>query len=119
RDLRHTVAQNAGFENFRDYMFESMGRFDYTPQDCFRFHEAIANVLVPLLEKQAAERRKALDLDELRPWDMDADPSGKKALKPFSSADEIIDKTAACFGQLDPYIGERITIMKKEKLFDL
>ena len=38
RELRHQVALNAGFENFRDYMFKALGRFDYTPQDCYDFH---------------------------------------------------------------------------------
>ncbi|MEJ7683520.1 MAG: hypothetical protein WKG06_37825 [Segetibacter sp.] len=27
---RHQVALNAGFENYRDYKFAEMGRFDYT-----------------------------------------------------------------------------------------
>src|SRR5690606_18157485 len=33
--LRTQIAKNAGFDNYRDYMFAAMGRFDYTPQDCF------------------------------------------------------------------------------------
>ncbi|HWZ36036.1 MAG TPA: M3 family metallopeptidase, partial [Mucilaginibacter sp.] len=41
RKLRHQVALNAGFENYRDYKFQELGRFDYTPQDCYAFHEAI------------------------------------------------------------------------------
>jgi oligoendopeptidase F len=28
---RHQVAQQAGFDNFRDYSFASLGRFDYSP----------------------------------------------------------------------------------------
>jgi oligoendopeptidase F len=34
---RHQVAINAGFENYRDYKFIEMGRFDYTPEQCFQF----------------------------------------------------------------------------------
>ena len=37
--LRHQVAINAGYTNFRDYMFAALGRFDYTAQDCFNFHD--------------------------------------------------------------------------------
>src|SRR5579859_3485093 len=55
--LRHRVAQNAGFKNFRDYQFKAYGRFDYTPQDCFRFHDAIAGEVVPLLDMFARERK--------------------------------------------------------------
>ena len=47
--IRHQVAKNAGFENFRDYMFKAYGRFDYTPNDCFNFHEAIESEVVPIL----------------------------------------------------------------------
>src|SRR5690606_31531695 len=93
RRLRHQVATNVGFLNFRDYMFEAMGRFDYTPEDCTRFHEAIAQSIVPILQQQADERQRRLGVDRLRPWDMDVDPDGRAALKPFSSADEIIEKT--------------------------
>src|SRR5258707_11904083 len=53
RALRHKVALNAGFENFRDYMFQALGRFDYTPQDCYAFHEAIQKEIVPILKVEA------------------------------------------------------------------
>ena len=48
RDLRHQIAVNAGFANFRDYSFAALGRFDYTPEDCFNFHESVAEAVVPL-----------------------------------------------------------------------
>src|SRR5690606_4273250 len=92
RQLRHQVAINAGFTNFRDYMFEAMGRFDYTPEDCTHFHQAIAESIVPILQQQANERQRQLPVENLRPWDMDVDPLGREALRPFSSADEIIEK---------------------------
>ena len=117
--LRHQVALNAGFENFRDYMFQALGRFDYTPHDCYKFHAAIEREIVPILHKQAEKRRIALGLHELRPWDMEVDTSGKPALKPFSNGQELIDKSIQCFKSLNPYIGERLEIMKKNGLFDV
>lgn len=117
--LRHQVALNAGFENFRDYMFQAMGRFDYTPHDCYKFHEAIELEIVPILHDQAVKRQKALGLDILKPWDMDVDTSGKPALKPFNNGQELVDKSVECFSQLDPYIGERLAIMKANNLFDV
>jgi oligoendopeptidase F len=62
RALRHKLALNAGFENFSDYMFQALGRFDYTPQDCYAFHEAIELEIVPILREQAEKRREALGL---------------------------------------------------------
>ena len=117
--LRHQVALNAGFENFRDYMFQAMGRFDYTPHDCYKFHQAIELEIVPLLRDQARERKHALQLETLKPWDLEVDVSGKPALKPFQNGQELIDKSIACFSELDPYIGERLSIMKTNNLFDV
>lgn len=117
--LRHQVALNAGFENFRDYMFQALGRFDYTPKDCYKFHEAIEKEIIPILKLQAENRREALGLDELKPWDMEVDISGKPALKPFKDGEELIEKSIKCFQGLSPYIGERLEIMKVNGFFDV
>lgn len=117
--LRHQVALNAGFENFRDYMFQALGRFDYTPKDCYTFHEAIEREIVPLMQVQADKRREALGLKVLKPWDMDVDISGKPALKPFKNGEELIEKSIRCFHGLSPYIGERLEIMKANGFFDV
>jgi len=117
--LRHQVALNAGFENFRDYMFQALGRFDYTPKDCYKFHEAIEKEIVPILKLQSENRRDALGLTELKPWDMDVDISGKPALKPFKNGEELIEKSIKCFQGLSPYIGERLEIMKANGFFDV
>lgn len=119
KDLRHQVALNAGFDNFRDYMFEALGRFDYTPKDCFDFHEAIQKEVVPILAEQAKERQEALGLESLQPWDTEVDTSGKEALKPFNNGDELIDKSIKCFNQLDPFLGSRLELMKENGLFDV
>ena len=119
RALRHKVALNAGFENFRDYMFQALGRFDYTPADCFAFHDAIEKGVVPVLNEQAEKRREALKLETLKPWDMDVDISGKPALKPFHSGAELIDKSIQCFSNISTYLGERLEIMKDNQLFDV
>ena len=117
--LRNQVAKNAGFENFRDYMFQALGRFDYTPTDCYKFHEAIEKEIVPILKHQAESRREALGLVELKPWDMEVDVSGKPALKPFKNGEELIEKSIKCFNGLSPYIGQRLEIMKANGFFDV
>ncbi len=117
--LRHKVAVNAGFENFRDYMFKSLGRFDYTPQDCFNFHDAIQNEVVPLLNEFSKERKKQMKLDKLRPWDKAVDPEGRDALKPFTNGKELTDKTIEVFHKLDTYLGQCLSIMKSMGHLDL
>lgn len=117
--MRHKVALNAGFENYRDYMFQALGRFDYTPKDCYKFAEAIEKEVVPVLEEQADKRRTALALDSLKPWDMEVSTTGKPALKPFASGQELIDKSIACFSAIRPDLGEKLAIMKANGLFDV
>src|ERR1700753_2727047 len=119
RALRHKVALNAGFENFRDYMFQALGRFDSTPQDCYAFHEAIEKEIVPILREQAEKRKTALDVGTLRPWDMDVDISGKPALKPFNGGNDLIEKSIQCFSNINRYLGERLEIMKDNGFFDV
>lgn len=117
--LRHRVAGHAGFANFRDYMFKSLGRFDYTPQDCFDFHESIRLEVVPILNDLAQERKSKLKVDTLRPWDKAVDPEGKDALKAFTDGQELTDKTIECFYKLDPYLGQCLSIMKAMGHLDL
>lgn len=117
--LRHQVSVNADFKNFRDYMFKAMGRFDYTPKDCFDFHESIQSEVVPILNELAADRKKKLKVDSLKPWDKAVDPEGKDALKAFHDGRELTEKTIACFQKLDPYLGQCLSIMKEMGHLDL
>jgi oligoendopeptidase F len=50
---------------------------------------------------------------------MDVDISGKPALKPFNGGAELIDKSIQCFSNINPYLGERLEIMKDNGLFDV
>ncbi len=117
--IRDQMGKNADFENYRDYMFSAMGRFDYSKEDCFDFHEAVDAEVVPMLNELAKERKAELKLEKLRPWDKAVDPSGKPPLKPFGSGKELTEKTIACFSKLDPYLGERIAIMQEMGHLDL
>ena len=117
--LRNQVALNAGFESYRDYMFQALGRFDYTPQDCYDFANAIEKEIVPILKEQAEKRREALALETLKPWDLEVSVSGKPALKPFNSGAELIDKSIACFNAIDSKLGDKLAIMKANNLFDV
>jgi oligoendopeptidase F len=117
--LRNQVALNAGFANFRDYMFKSLGRFDYTKEDCFNFHDAIQTEVVPIVNKMTLQRKKDLGVSELRPWDKAVDPNGLDALKPFSSGKELAEKTITSFAKLDPYLGQCISVMKEMGHLDL
>ncbi|OUJ74178.1 M3 family oligoendopeptidase [Hymenobacter crusticola] len=117
--LRHQMALNADFSNFRDYMFAALGRFDYTPEDCFAFHRAIRETVVPLIDELDLERRQDLALLELRPWDLDVDVSGKAPLRPFDTGEELLEKTITVFQRLDPYLGDCLRTMRQMGHLDL
>lgn len=124
RALRHQIAVNAGFANFRDYAFAALGRFDYTPQDCFNFHESVAEAVVPLLNDLAHERKEKLgrtdaSVDPLRPWDAKVDVEGRPPLKPFATGNELIEKAITCFDRLDKELGDDLRIMRAMGHLDL
>lgn len=117
--LRHQVALNAGFENFRDYMFRALGRFDYGPKECYSFHESIEKVVVPILQEQSDSRKETLGIESLKPWDLDVDPAGREPLRPFADGDELISKSITCFSELDPYLGDCLRSMRDNNFFDV
>ncbi|MBS1689194.1 MAG: M3 family oligoendopeptidase [Bacteroidetes bacterium] len=116
---RQQVAKNAGFDNYRDYKFRELGRFDYTPEDCFAFHAAVKEHIMPLQKMLVEHRRKRLGLDQMRPWDTDAEPVGTQPLHPFETGKELTDKAIEVFTDLRPYFGECLKTMLEMKRLDL
>ena len=116
---RHQVAINAGFENYRDYKFVELGRFDYTKEDCFQFHEAVKLHVLPLIDKIYARKKQKLGLDVLKPWDTEAEPAGTKPLRPFTDGKDLYEKSVACFEQLHPFFADCLKKMNSLKHFDL
>ena len=118
-ELRQRAARNAGFANFRDYIFPAKFRFDYTPADCERFHEAVEQTVAPAVERLMAERQVRLGLDRLRPWDLSVDPYRSGPLRPFETAEELVAKARRVFDRVDPVLGGEFQRMIDEGLLDL
>ncbi len=116
---RHQIALNAGFENYRDYRFKELGRFDYTKEDCFYFHEAVHKHVLPLVNKIYKKKKEKLQLSDFRPWDVEAEPEGTQPLTPFKTSEELIDKSIECFTQLRPFFGDCLLQMNTMKHLDL
>jgi oligoendopeptidase F len=117
--LRTQIAKNAGFENYRDYAFRRLGRFDYTPDDCTQFHDAVEKQFMPVVRDLQAERRKQLKLEKLRPWDLAVDPLNRPPLKPFIRVDEMVSRTQNIFNRLDGELGGGFQRMQDLRLLDL
>ncbi len=118
-DLRRQVAVNAGFENYRDYVHREKNRFDYTPDDCVRFHTAVEESVLPAADRILRRRRRDMDLDSLRPWDLGVDPKGRPALKPFATVDELVSRSAAVLGHVDRDFRGYVNAMADAALLDL
>lgn len=116
---RDAVAKNAGFANYRDYKFVELGRFDYTKEDCFQFHEAVKLHVMPLIEKINQRKKEKLALETLRPWDTEAEAEGTEPLKPFTDGNDLYEKSVTCFEQLNPFFADCLRKMNELKHFDL
>jgi oligoendopeptidase F len=116
---RARISKNAGFDNFRDYMFRRLYRFDYTPEDCVRFHKAVERHIVPLARELDEERKRKLKVEPLRPWDMQVDPDNHPPLRPFKDSKELMEKSATVFDRLHPEFGKNFRRMTKLNLLDL
>lgn len=117
--IRHQIGKNAGFETFRDYMFKSLGRFDYSVSDCLDFHTAVENTIIPLLEAEQIRRKENLGLDALRPYDLAVEEMGRPSLKAFESGEDLLNKGIEVFNRLDPFLGNCLKAMKEQGHFDL
>src|SRR5262249_1494704 len=117
--LRQLAARNAGFANYRDYIFPAKFRFDYTPADCERFHDAIEQTATPAVARMLEHRRRLLAVDTLRPWDLSVDPGRGTPLRPFQSADEFQRVSHGVFASVDRQLGKQFQTMIEERLLDL
>ncbi len=116
---RNQEALNAGFENYREYRFKELGRFDYTKEDCFAFHDAVKQHVIPLVNIIHQRKKERLGVESLRPWDTEAEPIGTEPLRPFTTDKELIEKSAACFNKLRPFFGDCLKKMDEMKHLDL
>ena len=116
---RNKLALNANKGNYRDYKFQDLGRFDYTAEDCFAFHNSIRETFRPLADKISKRRKEIMGINNYRPWDVAVDPLERKALKPFQDTATLIQKTISCFNKLDPFFSDCLYILREMGHLDL
>ncbi len=117
--LRQQIAKNAGFENYLDYAFKARGRFDYGPDDCLRFHDAVEQVVMPAVRELQSQRRSQLGLESLRPWDTAVDPLNRPPLKPFQTVERLVSGCESIFQKLDLELAGGMRTMIDLRLLDL
>lgn len=119
--IRKQMAENAGLSDYREYMWKAMDRFDYTPQHCHDFADAVEQVCMPVIEKMDEQRCASLGLEKLRPWDLAVDVKGRAPLRPFDAdaPQDLVDKSAEVFRRVQPGLGEDFSTMKMGRNLDL
>ncbi len=117
--LREQIARNAGFSNYRDYAFRARARFDYTPDDCLKFHEAIERGIMPVLRDLQSERRRRLNLSALRPWDLAVDVLNRPPLRPFEEVGQLLTGSQEVFDRLDDSLSRGFRTLQDLRLLDL
>lgn len=118
-DLRQRVASNCGFDNYRDYKFKAMGRFDYSVEDCLQFHNSVKESFTPLSLKMEELRKRKLNLDPLKPYDLGVDLDEKEPLQPFENGKQLLEKSIDCFQKVDSFFADCLREMDKRKHLDL
>ncbi len=117
--LRGEIAREAGFPSFTDYAYRVRERFDYGVAEATAFGDAIEKVVVPLARKLQEERRQALGIDRLRPWDLSVDPLGRPPLRPFAEVNKLAEGSEAIFRDVDPELGAQFAYLREHGLLDL
>ena len=141
-ELRHQIARNAGFDDYRGYAFKAMQRFDYTIADAEAFHQAIEECVVPLY-RQLNEQRLALlkeaeatkvveagavetadgpagdSIESLRPWDSEVDPFGRAPLRPFETTADLTSGVQQILARIDTDLESQFAGMLERGELDL
>ncbi|WP_319370974.1 M3 family oligoendopeptidase [uncultured Ilyobacter sp.] len=117
-NIRVEMSKNKNFENYRDYMHKAKGRFSYTPEDLYKFHDSVEKVIVPMLRQINEKKRSKINLDTLRPWDTEASEDGK-ILKPFEKERELLEKGISALGDVKEEFGSKLRYMAEKDFLDL
>lgn len=117
--LRHRVARNAGFPNFRDFCHRRNDRFDYTPRHCFVFHDSVEGVVMPAVRRIRERRAREMGIASPKPWDLAVDPLGRPPLKPFRNGAQLAKLSKTTFDRVDRQLGREFGSLIHHGVLDL
>ncbi|GCE16197.1 M3 family oligoendopeptidase [Tengunoibacter tsumagoiensis] len=117
--LRQRIAENAGLESYREYRWQKLLRFDYTPADCKIFHQAVEKVIVPAANQIFEKRRQLLNIETTRPWDVGVDPRSSVAPRAITDVEGVLQQCVQLFELIHPDLGRYLQTLLQENFVDL
>lgn len=113
--IRHQIAKNSGFDNYRDYAFRQKNR-EYTVEQCKQFHQAVEKYIVPVWDEISAELGREIGVTSIRPWDQSNHTLSGPS---FTSVDALTSGVAKMLSRTDEQFAEIFSDMQSHELLDL
>lgn len=119
--LRHQVAKNAGYSSYTPYRFKELNRFDWNESDCFEFHRAVKELILPVREKLLRKRRRLLELNTLKPFDLSVDMYGRDPLMLYEKgrSQDLIEGAGKIVRAIDSELYKYFCEIRDNGLLDL
>ncbi|MDP4550101.1 M3 family oligoendopeptidase [Alkalihalobacillus macyae] len=117
--LRDQKAKNAGFKNYRDYMFSYYERLDYTSSECHHLADSVHKHVIPLIDQSNRIKREKLSVEELKPWDTRVTGNEDSLSIPYKTIPEMVQIADHLLRKLSPSFSDLLFDMKEKNLFDL
>jgi oligoendopeptidase F len=119
--VRLKLTENCGLGTYRDFRWKEQLRLDYSPSDCFQFHQAILEAAVPAATRMYERYRSRLGVDSLRPWDLEQDlyPMVSPPIPSYGGTSDLKNQTRQVFKQLDQVFADHFSVMIESQLLDL
>jgi len=119
-ELRHQIAQNAGFDYYTPYRFKELKREDWGETECFNFHQAVKKLFLPIKDRLVERRKKTMKLDTLYSYDLLVDPNGNAPIKIYEKGEEskLLDGVEKVLKDIDVSLLEMYQKINRHNLID-
>lgn len=117
-EVRLSMAEKLGFENYTELAYLNMGRLDYKPEHVEKFREQVRTVITPAIARMREAQAKRLGIDKIRYYDESLTfPQGNA--DPIGDKEYMVNAATEMYSALSPETKEFFDFMTKYELFDL
>lgn len=116
-ELRGTMAGNLGLDSFTTLQYQSMERFDWTPEHAASFRDAVRTHIVPIAHQMRRMQAAAHGTALVHPADLEIWPEQTPELA--VEVDEQLSTASQALHELGQAFGDPFDTMMREQLIDL